>query len=163
MKITLTQTGGDKLEALLKQAQNPAKAPRIAAGYLPNARFSGGQPVAPVAAELEYGRSRPKQPPRPFFRNALPAIAKAVRRITREQIDPERMEITPAIAAEVGAAAATAINRSASKVPDPALAAGTIARKRRAGYPKPSKPGYAVGELQAAADYQVEKLGKGRK
>ena len=148
MKLTLKQTGGDKLEAFLKQAQNPAKAPRIAAGYLPNARFSGGQPVAPVAAELEYGRSRPKQPARPFFRNALPAIAKAVRRITREQIDPERMEITPAI------------NRSAAKVPDPALAAGTIARKRRAGFAKPAKVGFASGELQAAADYQVEKLGK---
>ena len=91
-----------------------------------------------------------------FFRNALPAIAKAVRRITREQIDPERMEITPATAAEIGQAAATAINRSAAKVPDPALAAGTIARKRRAGYPKPSKPGYAVGELQTKASFERE-------
>ena len=163
MKLTLTQTGGDKLEALLKQARNPKKAPRIAAGYLPNARFSGGQPVAPVAAELEYGRSQPKQPARPFFRNALPAIAAAVRKITREQIDPERMEITPALAAEIGQAAATEINRSAAKVPDPALAAGTIARKRRAGFAKPAKVGFASGELQAAADYQVEKLGKGRK
>ena len=27
------------------------------------------------------------------------------------------------------------------------------------GIAKPSKPGYASGELQAAADYQVEKLG----
>ena len=160
MKLTLKQTGGDKLEAFLKQAQNPAKAPRIAAGYLPNARFSGGQPVAPVAAELEYGRSRPKQPARPFFRNALPAIAKAVRRITREQIDPQTLEVTPELADEVGAAAATAINRSAAKVPDPALAAGTIARKRRAGFAKPAKVGFASGELQAAADYQVEKLGK---
>ena len=53
-----------------------------------------------------------------------------------------------------------AINRSAAKVPDPALAAGTIARKRRAGFAKPSKPGYATGELQTKADFEVEKLGK---
>ena len=156
MKLTLTQTGGDKLEALLRQAQNPSKAPRIAAGYLPNARFSGGQPVAPIATELEFGRSQPKQPARPFFRNAIPAIVKVVRKITREQIDPQTMEVTPALAAEVGAAAATAINRAAAKVPGPALAAGTIARKRRAGYPKPAKPGYATGELQTKASFEVE-------
>ena len=162
MKLTLKQTGGEELEKLLKQARNPKKAPRIAAGYLPSTTFSGGGKVAPVAHDLEFGRSKPKQPPRPFFRNALPAIAAAVRRITREQIDPQTLEVTPEIAAEVGQAAATAINRSAAKVPDPALAAGTVARKRRAGFAKPAKVGYASGELQAAAEYEVEKP-KGRK
>ena len=157
MKITLTQTGGSELEKLLKRARNPKKPPSIAAGYLPSTKFSKGGKVSPVAAQLERGRARPKQPARPFFRGAIPAIAKAVRAVVRERIDPQTMEITPELANEIGQAAVAEINRAAGSIASPALAKRTVQRKRRLGYPKPEQPGVASGELQDAAQYEVEK------
>ena len=160
MKITLMQTGGEELEALLKQARNPKKPPSIAAGYLPSTKFSKGGKVAPVAAQLERGRARPKQPARPFFRGAIPKIADVVRAVVRERINPQTLEVTPELANEIGKAAVAEINRAAGSIASPALARGTIQRKRRLGYPKPEQPGVASGELQDAAQYEVEKLGK---
>ena len=121
---TITMTGGEELEKLLKRARNAKKAPRIAAGYLPSTKFSGGGKVAPVAAQLERGRARPKQPARPFFRGAIPAIAKAVRAVVRERIDPQTLEITPELANEIGQAAVAEINRAAGSIASPALGAG---------------------------------------
>ena len=64
--------GGDKLEAALRAiAQKVSKPGTLRAGFLENATYPDGTPVALVAAANEFGTKR--IPARPFFRNMIAA------------------------------------------------------------------------------------------
>ena len=72
LRPTIRMEGGNKLEALLKKAQTANDLPSVEVGILPDTKFTGGQPVAPVAHKAEYGAPKskrgPGQPPRPALR-----------------------------------------------------------------------------------------------
>jgi len=64
--------GGEKLKALLQDiAQKVDHVPTLRVGFLENATYPNGMPVAAVAAIQEFGAPRAGIPPRPFFRNMI--------------------------------------------------------------------------------------------
>jgi hypothetical protein len=75
--------GGEKLAAALGEiAQKLGKSATLRVGFLENATYPDGTPVAMVAAIQEFGAPRAGIPPRPFFRtmvaNKSPEWGKAI-------------------------------------------------------------------------------------
>lgn len=67
-----TIRGGDKLAAALaKMAANLTKPGTLRVGFLENATYPDGTPVAMIAAIQDYGAPSVGIPPRPFFRNMI--------------------------------------------------------------------------------------------
>lgn len=67
-------SGGAALEAKLREiAKKVGKAATLRVGFLENATYPDGKPVAMVAAIQEFGAPRARIPPRPFFRNMIAA------------------------------------------------------------------------------------------
>ena len=73
--MTVTVTGGDKLEARLKEiAANLRRASTVEVGWLDGATYpETGMPVALVALINEFGSPAHGQPPRPAIRNMIAA------------------------------------------------------------------------------------------
>lgn len=72
--MTVTVTGGDKLEARLKEiAANLRRASTVEVGWLDGATYPDGTPVALVALINEFGNAAHGQPPRPAIRNTIAA------------------------------------------------------------------------------------------
>lgn len=64
--------GGDQLEKRLKEiAANVKKASSVQVGFLENAKYPDGTPVALVAVVQDFGSPANNIPPRPFFRNMV--------------------------------------------------------------------------------------------
>jgi hypothetical protein len=67
-------SGGKALEAKLRElAKKVGKAATLRVGFLENATYPDGKPVAMVAAIQEFGAPAAKIPSRPFFRNMVAA------------------------------------------------------------------------------------------
>jgi hypothetical protein len=65
-------SGGDKLRAKLAEiSRSVAQGGSVNVGFLENATYPDGTPVAMVAAIQEFGAPRRSIPPRPFFRNMI--------------------------------------------------------------------------------------------
>ena len=64
--------GGEKLkEYLQKVASKVNSGAELRVGFLENATYPNGTPVAMIAAIQEFGAPRAGIPPRPFFRNMI--------------------------------------------------------------------------------------------
>lgn len=64
--------GGDKLDSALKRiAAELASGAEVSVGFLEDAKYPDGTPVAMVAAIQDGGAPRVGIPPRPFFRNMV--------------------------------------------------------------------------------------------
>lgn len=69
---TLTLSGGEKLEAKLAEiASKIAKGGTLRVGFLEDATYPDGTPVAMVAAIQNFGAPARGIPPRPFFTNFI--------------------------------------------------------------------------------------------
>lgn len=67
-------SGGDQVEARLRAiATRVSKRATLRVGFLENAKYPDGTPVAMVAAIQNYGAPRARIPPRPFFGNMIAA------------------------------------------------------------------------------------------
>ncbi len=65
-------TGGKKFQKALDQlAKKISKPGTLRVGFLENAKYPSGMPVAAVAAIQEYGAPKAHIPPRPFMRNTI--------------------------------------------------------------------------------------------
>ena len=65
-------SGGDKLAAALNDiSKKLSSAGTLRVGFLENAKYPDGTPVALVAAVQEFGAPSKGIPPRPFFRNMI--------------------------------------------------------------------------------------------
>lgn len=144
-----TVRGGKRLESeLRKLAAKVAKPATLRVGFLENARYPDGTPVALVAAVNEYGRP-PVQPPRPFFRNMIAdrqdewpaAIAQLLQ---DNDLDAEKT------LDQAGAAIAGQLRQSIVDLLEPALAPSTIRRK---GFDKPL---IDTGHMLASVDHEVK-------
>ncbi|MCJ2136650.1 hypothetical protein MKK69_21810, partial [Methylobacterium sp. J-026] len=70
--MAVTVTGGDKLEARLKEmASDLRRASTVEVGWLDGATYPDGTPVALVALINEFGNAAHGQPPRPAIRNTI--------------------------------------------------------------------------------------------
>lgn len=69
-----TISGGTKLAAALaKIAEGASKPATLSVGFLENATYPDGTPVAMIAAIQEFGAPSRGIPPRPFFRDMIAA------------------------------------------------------------------------------------------
>ena len=67
-------SGGNRLQVALQgMARKLASAKSVRVGFLENATYPDGTPVAMVAAIQEFGAPKVGIPPRPFFRNMIAA------------------------------------------------------------------------------------------
>ena len=130
MRITSGQTGGDVARAAIARARGNARAAssrKVAVGIFPDARYDNGTPVAVAAMAAEFGIGAPE---RPFFRAALPAIARRVRAIVAEH---GVVGLTDEVLETIGRAAAEELRRSAERLSSPPLAASTRRARQRKG------------------------------
>lgn len=66
---TVTLEGGDKVDQVLQDILQQLDAGPLAVGFMENATYPDGTPVAAVAFWNEFGG--PERPPRPFFRRMI--------------------------------------------------------------------------------------------
>lgn len=145
-----TISGGEKLAVALREmASKVAKPATLRVGFLENARYPDGTPVAMVAAINEGGAPSRGQPPRPFFRRMIAkhvgewpsAIGDLLK--ANEYDAAKTLDLT-------GAAIAGQLRQSITDLVDPPLAASTIRRK---GFDKPL---IDEGIMLASVDHEVK-------
>ena len=129
-----TIRGGENFEAAMADlARRLGRPATLKVGFLGNATYPDGKPVAMIAAINEYGAPSRGQPPRPFFRRMInakqgewPAAIAGVLQAQGNDVE-KALDIA-------GAAIAGQLRQSIVDLVDPPLAPSTIARK---GFDKP--------------------------
>lgn len=143
--------GGEKFEAALREiGTGVAGGGLVRVGFLENAKYPDGTPVAMIALIQDMGAPGAGIPPRPFFRNMIaakqgewpPAIADLLR---TNYFDVEKT------LAQTGAAIAGQLRQSIIDTNAPPLAPSTIERK---GF---TKPLVETGHMLNSIDFEVEK------
>jgi hypothetical protein len=125
-----TIRGGDRFEKALAQISAMLRtSPTVArVGFLENAKYPDGTPVAAIALIQDMGAPGAGIPPRPFFRNMIAAKQAewppAIARLLRENNYDARVALGIA-----GAAIAGQLRESIINTNDPPLAESTIRRK----------------------------------
>jgi len=70
----VTFSGGTKIEGFLNRILNKVqRSPIVEVGFMEDAAYEDGTPVALVAMIQDYGAPAANIPPRPFFRNMIEA------------------------------------------------------------------------------------------
>lgn len=145
-----TLTGGDKFNrAMALLARRVAKPATMRVGFLENATYPNGLPVAMIAAINEFGAPARGQPPRPFFRNMIAAkkdewpdaIAGVLK--ANDFDAAKTLDIT-------GAAIEGQLRQSIVDLVSPPLAKSTIRRK---GFDKPL---IDTGHMLKSVDHDVK-------
>lgn len=120
-------SGGSKLEAVLAEiAKKLTTASEVSVGFLADATYPDGKPVAMVAALNEFGHEN--VPPRPFFRGMIqdksPEWPEAVGNLLVANSYDGRRTLE-----QTGAAIKGQLQESITEYVGPPLAESTIARK----------------------------------
>lgn len=143
-------TGGERLRAELGRiGQQLAGENVVRVGFLSNATYADGKPVAMIAAIQEFGAPGAGIPPRPFFRNMIrkkkgewPKGIATQMRVTGYNV---------ALTLErTGQAISGQLRQSIIDTNAPPLAKSTIARKGH------SKPLVDTGHMLGSVDYEVK-------
>jgi len=143
-------SGGEALQRRLDEIAKKLKsAATLRVGFLENATYPDGTPVAMVAAVNEFGAPSRGQPPRPFFRNAIRDHAPEW---------PDQIEALVAstdydaatVLGQMGEMIAGEIRQSITDTNEPPLAPSTIKRKGH------EKPLVDSGVMLGSVDYEVE-------
>jgi hypothetical protein len=143
-----TVTGGKKLEAALREMAAKVSQPAtLRVGFLENARYPDGTPVAMIAAINEFGRP-PVQPPRPFFRNMIKAKSPEWPAAIGDLLKANGYDAAKTLDI-AGAAIAGQLRQSIVDLVTPPLAASTIAKKGFA------KPLVDTGTMLQSVDHEV--------
>jgi hypothetical protein len=142
--------GGEKLAmALAEITAQLRRAGTLRVGFLANARYPDGTPVAMVAAIQDYGAPAVGIPPRPFFRNMVAAKspewpAAIAGLLKANNFDTRRvLEIT-------GQAIRGQLQQSIRDTNSPPLAPSTVARKGFA------KPLVDTGQMLNSVAYEIK-------
>src|SRR5262249_53443583 len=126
--------GGKKLEVYMARFATRIKtASTVRVGFLENARYPGGMPVAAVAAFQEFGTpsARFPIPPRPFFRNMIAKRQNEWPKII--EIYVKRKKDGREILAHLGDVIAGQLRQSIIETNDPALSPVTKVLRVRFG------------------------------
>ncbi len=143
-------TGGAKLAAYLEKIVTAVEAgqPYVKVGFLENATYPDGTPVAAVAAFNEFGVPSHGQPPRPFFRQMIaeksPTWSAGV--ALQLRLNGNNVHKTLDI---VGQGIKGQLQQSITDLTDPPLKPSTVKAK---GF---NKPLVDSGHMLASADYEV--------
>jgi hypothetical protein len=129
-----TIRGGEKFEAAMADlARRLGRPATLKVGFLGNATYPDGKPVAMIAAINEYGAPSRGQPPRPFFRRMINAKQGEWPAAIAGVLQAQGNDVEKALNI-AGAAIAGQLRQSIVDLVDPPLAPSTIARK---GFDKP--------------------------
>lgn len=143
-------SGGDKLKRRLREiAQAVGRGGTLSVGFLENARYPDGTPVAMVAAIQDFGAPRANIPPRPFFRNMVAAKQDEWPRAIADLIVANDYDIEKSLHI-AGEAIAGQLRESIVNTNTPPLAPSTIARKGFA------KPLIDTSHMINSIDHEVE-------
>lgn len=127
-----TISGGKKLEIeLARMAANLAGGKTLRVGFLENATYPDGTPVAMIAAIQDLGSG--DIPPRPFFRNMIAAKSGEWPKALGDLLKDNDYDSAKALE-EMGHGIKGQLQQSIRDTNSPPLAASTIARK---GHAKP--------------------------
>lgn len=145
-----TLRGGERLAERLREiARLVARPATLRVGFLENATYPDGTPVAMIAAIQDFGAPAAGIPPRPFFRNMIrdkqgewPAAIAGL--LKANDLDAAKaLELT-------GQAIAGQLRQSIIDTNEPPLAKSTIRRKGS------SKPLVDTGHMLNSIDYEVK-------
>lgn len=126
--------GGQKLEAALADlSKRLSKPATLRVGFLENATYPDGTPVAMVAAIQDFGAPGANIPPRPFFRNMVASKSPGWGPALAKNLKARNYDVTAALDA-VGEGIEGQLQQSIQETNTPALAKKTVARK---GFAKP--------------------------
>ena len=141
--------GGQKFErALTELAAKVAVPGTLRVGFLENARYPDGTPVAMIAAINEYGAPSRGQVPRPFFRTMIAAKQAEWPKAIAGLLKANGMDALKALDL-AGAVIAGQLRQSIIDLTSPPLAPSTIRRKQS------SKPLIETGHMLNSVDHEV--------
>jgi hypothetical protein len=145
----MAMTGGDKLDAYLKQAAARVSKPgTLECGFLEDATYPDGTSVATVAAMNEFGVPAHNQPPRPFFRDMIAAKSPDWG-VTMGALLKANDGDGNKVLALMGDGIAGQLRDSIVALTSPPLSPTTVARKGS------SKPLVNTGVMLQSVDYRV--------
>ena len=145
-----TLVGGEKLQQKMRElAQLVGKPAKLRVGFLENATYPDGTPVAMVAAIQDFGAPRAGIPPRPFFRNMIAAKQKEWPGAIAALLKQKKWDAAAALDV-AGAAIAGQLRQSIVDTNSPPLAESTIRRKGS------SKPLVDTGHMLNSISHEVE-------
>lgn len=159
-----TVTGGQKAKAALsKMAGLLSNARTVRVGFLENATYPDGTPVAMIAAIQNYGAPRANIPARPFFTNMIRAKSPEWPKAIETQLKINKYDASKTLRV-VGEAVAGQLRQSIADTNTPPLAPYTLARRGVPGMvydpqnPKTfrAKPLVDTGHMLASVDYEVK-------
>jgi phage gpG-like protein len=133
------------LEAIVRKATNK-KGVRV--GFLENARYPDGTPVAMVAAIQNFGAPKVGIPPRPFFTNMVAQGRPTWGKVVAASLKAADFDTSKALKL-VGEHVAGELRQSIRDTNSPALKPATVARKGFA------KPLVDTGHMLNSVDYEV--------
>jgi hypothetical protein len=143
-------TGGEKLRKALGEIGRRLSGPStVKVGFLANATYPDGKPVAMIAAIQEFGAPRAGIPPRPFFRNMIRAKKGEWPKGIATQLKATNFDVKKTLEL-TGQAISGQLRQSIIDTNSPALAPSTIARKGHA------KPLVDSGHMLGSVDYEVK-------
>jgi hypothetical protein len=145
-----TLRGGEKLHQkiheLLSMVRDP---PKLRVGFLENATYRDGKPVAMIAAIQDFGAPRAGIPPRPFFRNMIAAKQSEWPQAIAMLLKQHKMDARKALDV-AGAAIAGQLRQSIVDTNHPPLSPATVRRK---GFDKPLVD---TGHMLNSISHEVE-------
>ena len=142
-------SGGQRLEAALRDlASKVAKPATLRVGFLENAKYPDGTPVAMIGAIQEYGAPKVNIPPRPYFRGMIARKRKEWPKAIADLLKANGMDAETALDL-AGAAIAGQLRQSITDLVAPPLKPATVRRK---GFDKPL---IDTGHMLASVDHEV--------
>lgn len=140
--------GGDKFQKALRDLSGKIGKPAtLRVGFLENAKYPDGTPVAMIAAINEYGRP-PVQPARPYFRNMIADKQSEWPDAIADLLKANDYDAAKALDL-AGAAIAGQLRQSIVDLLEPPLAPSTIRRKQS------DKPLVDTGYMLDSVDHEV--------
>jgi hypothetical protein len=141
--------GGSGVTRVLAEIAERVSQPwGLRVGFLENATYPDGKPVAMIAMIQEFGAPRAGIPPRPFFRNMIAAKQGEWPAAVGDLIVDNDYDVRAALD-QAGFAIAGQLRQSIRDLWEPPLAASTVARK---GFDKPLVD---TGHMLNSVDHEV--------
>ncbi len=142
-------SGGERLEQRLREiAERVASNAELRVGFLENATYPDGTPVAMVAAIQEFGAPSRNIPPRPYFRGMIAAKSEGWGDALAQNLKSHDYDVEAALSL-VGEGIKGQLQQSIVDFVSPALASATVAAKGN------DKPLVDTGTMLNAVDYDV--------
>lgn len=141
--------GGENVRRYLEHVADRVSRPAtLRVGFLENATYPDGKPVAMIAAIQEFGAPRANIPARPFFRNMIAKKSKEWPSAVAGLLAANDFDLEGALD-QAGFAIAGQLRQSIQQTNAPPLAQSTIDRKGH------SKPLVDTGHMLNSVDHEV--------